>query len=147
MITRWLAVFVTSPWDEDHHNYGSPLQVTVWRPTWMLMVRPFSDFAQGGDCRGDFDYHGYEKTAKWHLQTVDSDSWARLRTYQRFRWDSRCVICLHDPETCRMCFSAYHECRPTRFGAFPRHLVRQHLIKRRCQRIRSSDWKWKEIDE
>jgi hypothetical protein len=99
--TPWFAIYWVPFWDVDFHVYDAPLQVIVHTPRWVLQVRPFSNYAQGGDLRGRTDLHGYESVKRWLLDDNTPEDFARLGG--PVTWDRRtCVTCLHDAETCNM---------------------------------------------
>lgn len=124
-------VFWTPWWDEDHHMYGAPIQISVHTPRWFLAVRPFSSFAQGGDCRGMTDFHGYERKAKWSLDDNTPEKFANVGLHKcRCRF---CVICLADEEFCGLTSAAHEHIFARRF-VFPRHLWRTHVRRHtRCR--------------
>lgn len=132
-------------WDVDHHMYGCPIQITLHTPTWGLMVRPFSSFAQGGNTRGMTDFHDYERSAKWLLDDENPRIWTSVQG----SWEARglyrpprtayCVVCLHDVEGCTAVHGKYHETVSATWAVFPRHLWLAHAKGRKRCRI-----KWRE---
>lgn len=123
-------IFGTLWWDQDHHMYGCPIEIIMHTPRWVLTVRPFSDFCQGGDTRGRTDFHGYERVSKWWLRGNTPEAFAMIGRHKcRCRF---CVICLNDEECCRMIQSPHEHILARRF-VFTRHLWRMHIRRRtRC---------------
>jgi hypothetical protein len=148
MKVGYAHVFWTPWWDVDHHVYGCPIEIIVHRREWVLMVRPFSNFAQGGDRRGENAWfetrqgpspYEREQVAKWVLSDQKPEIWASVTRHREHHRTSYCVVCLHDVEGCTAVHGGRHTTTPARRLVFPRHLWRVHVARRQRCRIRIKD--------
>jgi hypothetical protein len=119
-------VFWTPWWDSDHHLYDHPIEVVVHTPHWVLMVRPFSGFYQGGDRRAVTD--GRKCVRRWRLDAYTPELFSQLSGPKR-RW-VYCVRCLAEQELCQIIAAqGGHEPLLTRHFVFPRHVWRVHILR------------------
>jgi hypothetical protein len=73
--TPWFKIYWTSWWDEDHRAHGCPVEINLHTRRWIFAWRPFEQFAQGGDRRGE---RVSDRLAHWSLRNQNPEIWEHL---------------------------------------------------------------------